>query len=220
MPIRRFGTAPLRTALGAGAALLLSLVIAHTPATQALEPLQYDIGVLEDGDFLFRRGRSLRSLAVLRTGGSGLSHVGIIVHIDERPFVAHAPPGESGSRLEPIEAFLAPDVAADAALFRRASLPADARAEIAAAARALALEGRPFDNALDLSDTSALYCTELALLALRAVEPEATFELRTLRLFGIERQVLTPHDLAAGLQRVAFLRTPPAPHRLHSSSIQ
>jgi len=206
--------------MGVSAALLLALAAAHTPATQELEPLEYDVSVLEDGDFLFRRGRSLRSLAVLRTGGNRFSHVGIVVHMDGKPYVAHAPPGVGGSRVEPIETFLAPDVAEDAALFRRAGLSADVRAKVAVTARAVALEGRPFDDALNLDDASALYCTELALVALRAVEPDASFELRTLRLFGIERQVLMPNDLAAGLRPVAFLRKSPATDRLRSPSFQ
>jgi hypothetical protein len=127
--------------------------------------LHVDGPAFAPGDVVFRRGRSLISRAVLAADGDGeYSHVGLIAVSAGRVWVLHATPDEApdikgGVLAEPLEAFLAPEYASAAALYR----PRDARAGRAAerAAWGWVHARLPFDDAFDFESADKLYCTEL-----------------------------------------------------------
>ena len=117
------------------------------------------------GDVIFRRGRSLVSRAVLSAdGGSEYSHVGLVSVRGNHVWIIHSVPAEpaeprSGVIVEPIQAFLAPERASAAAIYRSRNPQAALRAE--REAWGFARAQIPFDDAFDLSTPNALYCTEL-----------------------------------------------------------
>jgi uncharacterized protein YycO len=129
--------------------------------------LNYDASIFQDGDIIFRRGRSLVSQIVLSADErSPYSHVGLIKLIEGHPFVAHVttsdPPGSPDiARLDPLDSFLSDDRALSAAVFR----VKDTARRFAGAAVDAALsyvEKRvPFDDEMDLRTTDKLYCTEM-----------------------------------------------------------
>ena len=135
--------------------------------------LKYDASVLQTGDIIFRRGRSLVSQLVLSADGrSNYSHVGMIKMIEGRPFVAHVttddPPGSPDiARIEPLDRFLSDDRAVSAAVYRIK----DSARPVAGRAVDIALsfveERVPFDGEMDLRTTDKLYCTEMVWRAFR-----------------------------------------------------
>ena len=122
---------------------------------------------LQNGDLIFRRGRSIESRIVLLTdGNSDYSHVGIIYIKDKKPFVIHSVPGEISEeyeliKMESVEEFLSKEKATRFAVFRLE----DALMNITAAASEFAydcyLKKYCFDNQYDLLSDKKLYCTEL-----------------------------------------------------------
>lgn len=124
-----------------------------------------DPALFQDGDVLFRRGRSVVSRAVLSMDGdSRYSHVGLVERVESGVWILHAAPaaesnGEGGVIVETLQEFLAPDAAAAAALYR----PVQPLAAASAMRTAWSFVRRrtPFDGAFDLSTTDELYCTEL-----------------------------------------------------------
>jgi hypothetical protein len=134
--------------------------------------IHLDESNLAPGDVLFRRGRSLISRAVLAADSEGeYSHVGLVAIVAGRVWVLHATPPEEpdvkgGVIAEPLAAFLAPDQATAAALYR----PRDSEAGPVAERTAWGWVHRkvPFDNAFDLASADRLYCTELVWRAYRS----------------------------------------------------
>jgi hypothetical protein len=134
--------------------------------------IRADESLFAPGDVLFRRGRSLVSRAVLVADGNGeYSHVGLIAVSAGRVWVLHATPPEEpdvrgGVIAEPLAAFLAPDQASAAALYR----PRNGQAGLTAERVAWDWVHRrvPFDSAFDLASANRLYCTELVWRAYRS----------------------------------------------------
>lgn len=149
------------------AAVLLEAppLVGHAPGPPPrLVPIRIEPSAVSPGDLVFRRGRSLVSRAVLSVDGrSEYSHVGIVASAGTSTEVVHAIPPEEGKPggvvAEPLESFLAPELASAAAVYR----PRDSRVGVRAAARAwtYARPRRPFDSGFDLSTPGAVYCTEL-----------------------------------------------------------
>jgi hypothetical protein len=128
--------------------------------------LHYDVTALETGDFVFRRGRSLISQMVLSAdSSSSYSHVGIIMIIEGNAFVAHTttgePPIEDVARVEPLDVFLRDDRASAAAVYRLKDSARHFAVKAVEAALSFAEKRVPFDDALDLSTSDKLYCTEM-----------------------------------------------------------
>jgi Permuted papain-like amidase enzyme, YaeF/YiiX, C92 family len=127
--------------------------------------LRFEATEFAAGDVIFRRGRSLVSRVVLAAdGGSEYSHVGLVSMVDGKVWVLHAVPPEEpeqqgGVVAEPLSAFLEPDKAAAAGLYRSR----DAGAALAAerAAWRFVRARIPFDSSFDLSTPGELYCTEM-----------------------------------------------------------
>lgn len=132
-------------------------------------------GSLQNGDLVFRRGRSAESYVVLLTGHkSAYSHVGIITLEGSTAWVIHAVPGENGKgpdyvRRETVADFLTPEKASRFAVYR-ADFPPETRNRAAERAYAFFREHRLFDDRYDLKSDDKLYCTELVLKAFRQAE--------------------------------------------------
>lgn len=128
---------------------------------------------LQNGDLIFRRGRSVESqIVLLSDGDSDYSHVGIIYIKNKEPFVIHSVPAENGEeyeliKMEGIKEFLSEDKATRFAVFRLE----DSLINIAATASKFAydcyLKKYYFDNQYDLLSDKKLYCTELIWKAYR-----------------------------------------------------
>ncbi len=129
--------------------------------------IHYPPGALQEGDLVFRRGPSLLSRIVLAADSeSAYSHVGLVGVLDGSPWVIHTSTGEStppeeGIRVEPLDHFLAPDRAQEAALYRLKPQFRDFAAGGVRQALEYARDQVPFDGEFNLETTGKLYCTEL-----------------------------------------------------------
>lgn len=157
-------------------------------------PVAVDENVVRPADLVFRRGSGLLSRAVLAGDNeSRYSHVGLAFVRDGRRMVVHAAPGEPGVRTVSLSDFLAE--AEDATLRRVAHLSSAAAARIVSAA--LAYDGRPFDNRLDLESDTTLYCTELVLRAFDAAGVRLGVMPRTVSIPYAPTHVLMPSQMLA-----------------------
>jgi uncharacterized protein YycO len=122
---------------------------------------------LQNGDLIFRRGRSIESQIVLLTDrNSKYSHVGIIYLKDKKPFVVHSVPSENGTeyeliKMERVEKFLSEDKAAQFAVFRLEDSLMNTTRVASEFAYNYYLNKFRFDNQYDLNSDTKLYCTEL-----------------------------------------------------------
>ena len=125
---------------------------------------------LQNGDLIFRRGRSVESHVVLASDHkSNFSHVGIIYIENHVPFVIHAVPGENKGgkdyiKKELVEDFLLPDKASEFAIYRT-DFPQEINDQAAINAHLYYLHKLIFDDKYDLSTDDKLYCTELIIKA-------------------------------------------------------
>ena len=122
-----------------------------------------DTTEIRNGDLIFRRGTSVRSLAVIAANHDKYSHVGIIVKTNNKWFVIHAVPGETDNdkdtvKIESISNYLSSDKCEAAKIYRITQNDSIANAS---AQYAMTKIGKPFDDQFDISDTSSYYCTEL-----------------------------------------------------------
>lgn len=133
---------------------------------------------LQDGDLAFRRTTGMLGQVVRASDRAGdFSHVGIVRLTEHGPMVVHATPdggqGHDGVVVDLLAQYME-EPGTDAVGFYRYRIAstgamqrlADARAAtVSAHATRWAVEAAarrvPFDGALDLSDSSAVYCTEL-----------------------------------------------------------
>lgn len=138
---------------------------------------------LENGDLIFRRGRSVESHAVLMADKDGeFSHVGIICKENSQIYVIHAVPGESKGKQDYIkkdklEDFLQPERASRFAVYR-----SDFSKKIKMNAVNYALDCYKkkliFDDKYDLSTDDKLYCTEFIYKAFKTAG-NRSFTLKT-----------------------------------------
>ena len=160
--------------MGLGSLALLSLSSPPPPDAEAKSGrwrVRFEEARFTSGDLVFRRGRSLVSRVVLAVdGGSEYSHVGLVSVIGGQVWVLHAVPPEEPERkggvlAEPLSAFLAPDKATAAGLYRPRDAGAAAVAE--GAAWRFVRARVPFDSAFDLATSNEMYCTEMVWRAYR-----------------------------------------------------
>lgn len=204
--IRLFGAACALVALGPA-----SMTVSDAPG------LAYDAASVRTGDMVFRRGRSTASAVVaVLDPTTPFSHVGIVIVRKDGPWVVHAapPPDQdtAGVRIEPLAAFLRPDLAETAALLRREPLE-DEQAE-RVAEHALRYMGRAFDGLLDSQSAVQLYCTEFVALAFADAGLDLDVTPHTLRTPLGVRTVLRPSDLLASpmLREIPFIHSVPSDH--------
>ncbi len=183
--------------------LLLALCITLLPACTEKSRTSLDITEKDarEGDLAFRRGVSRHSRAVGMVS-TQYSHVGIVVDSGGGNLrVVHAVAGEprfpgdrDSVRMDRLADFYRADRAEAGCLMR----PADKKAAHIAAQTALKLwrRGTPFDGAFDETDTTAMYCTELAAYAYRLAGHDiAGKRRRTLPLPWTHESCITPDQL-------------------------
>ena len=131
--------------------------------------LPVDSTLLQAGDLVFRRGTSLASKAVLMADSAGVySHVGIVVRHHGGWAVVHAVPGERDDngpdtvKVERLTAFFMPSRAEHGAV-ARVAVDSGSLEQAANNALAFAAHRTAFDHDYNLSDSTAIYCTELAI---------------------------------------------------------
>jgi hypothetical protein len=156
---------------------------------------------LQNGDLIFRRGRSVESHAVLITDSkSRFSHVGIICIENETPFVIHAVPGKNKSgpdyiRKEKVQEFLAPENASEFSIYR-SIFSKEINTKAAQIANHLYNKKILFDKSFDLTTTDQIYCTELVLIAFQGASNHE-LDLNTTQLnvlFG-KLEILMPGNI-------------------------
>jgi len=119
------------------------------------------------GDLIFRRTDGLLGNVVLASDrASEFSHVGIIVSVRPEVSVVHAEPGSTqrgrgGVERVSLAAFLTAPEVTGVAIYRLRPKNTDASQRAVTWALDQARRHTPFDGALNLSDTTAVYCTEL-----------------------------------------------------------
>lgn len=198
---RRASKLLLAAGLALAAFLAVGVAASHTVTPSAPLPvIAIQAADLQSGDLIFRRGRDLMSGIVLaQKEGAHFSHVGVIVREGADAFVVHAIPAdgnapESGVVKESLQSFVADDLASAIAIYRAPLLTAAQRAAVQG--QVLHQIGKPFDTGFAMSDDSSLYCTELAVKALRAGGQKLT-QLKTLTVGVIAEPVIAPDALAA-----------------------
>ena len=123
---------------------------------------------LQNGDLVFRQGRSVESYAVnMADSQKEFSHVGIVVVVYGKTYIVHAVPADTKQdkayvKMETPDQFLAPDKATRCAVYRSAFSPAQLETVSRQALNFYTLR-YTFDDEFDLSTTTKLYCTELVL---------------------------------------------------------
>jgi len=178
--------------------LLSEYMIFRSGNTCNLKVLDYVI--LQDGDLVFRRGKSLESFAVAKAErNSTFSHIGLIIMEEGKPFVIHIEPGESSLKndpvkKEPLHSFLQSDKASHFAIYR-SHLDRKSLARVTAQAKTFYYKKCRFDNYYDLTTDQNLYCTELVLKAYRQGDQKINTLLRRLDEVNIlvtRRKILMP----------------------------
>lgn len=166
------------------------------------DPVQITrLDLLQEGDLVLRRGRGWRADVVYAASSFEMTHVGILVADGDGSWsVIHAaPPGSEspgGVRSEPLLQFAAEDQAKQVS-FERLQSGRALIDRMVSFARAAARQNIPFDDAFDLSDQRALYCTEFIWwISNRAGYPlPARLTRVTAGIF--DGRYMTPRDLLA-----------------------
>ncbi len=122
---------------------------------------------LQDGDLVFRKGRSIESQVVLIADRkSSYSHVGVVCILNNIPYVINAVPDESSDgiayiKMEKLSVFFSAENASIGSIFRLKKQFAN-RAKLAALkAKSFYDIKLVFDGAFDMKSDDKLYCTEL-----------------------------------------------------------
>ena len=156
-------------------------------------PPEIPISDLRSGDIAFRLGRTLESRAIATEGG--YSHVGIILGKDSMFQVVHIEPSRNGSELikyESLERFFHPDNASSGAVMRVEDLDS---AQLATVENYLfSCKNISFDHDYKLSDTTQMYCTELAFRAFSEIGIDITNGIRH-RVPLAQEEVILPADI-------------------------
>lgn len=156
---------------------------------------------VQNGDLIFRRGRSVESQAVLLSDRkSSFSHVGMVYLENEIPYVIHAVPGENNGspdfiKMEQLDEFLSPEKAADFAVYR-SDFPMEQCT--AAAQNALIYFRRKivFDGNYNLQTSDRLYCTELVMKAYeQAIHQSLNLQTTHLKFLFRNMNVLLPGNI-------------------------
>jgi len=178
---------------------------------QSQKPDQEAIRVVtfQDGDLIFRQGRSPESFLVcLADKEHDFSHLGLVVMEENQPFVIHAVPAETKktpSRVikEPVQAFLNDSMASHWAVYR-SKFPLPELHTVAVKAREFFDRNIEFDDDYDLKTDGRLYCSELVLKAYQVagLDP-GKYPQRELRFVLGTKKILFP---SAFIQSPDFFR--------------
>lgn len=194
-------TQKMKTISLIGFSLIFLLLLFVNQQFKGNEKLYLSEISLQNGDLIFRRGRSLESQAVLISDyNSRFSHVGIIYIDNKIPYVIHAVPGEINGKpdfikKEKLTDFLTPEKAADFALYR-SDFDIEKRDSAALNALAFFQKNLVFDSNYNLDTNDQLYCTELVMKAFeKAVHHSLNFGTTRLNLLFRKVNVLMPGNI-------------------------
>lgn len=155
--------------------VIICLLLVACGQQQTESSLSVDVKLLQEGDLILRRGRSVSSRAVVRADRQSnvYSHIGVLVCDSSQWFVIHCVPGEAEEtngeeiiKCDSLALFLRCDRAEAGAVFRY-DTTAEVRTAVAADARRFLQSKVPFDRRYLCSDTTQLYCTEMVELLYR-----------------------------------------------------
>lgn len=157
---------------------------------------------LQNGDLIFRRGRSIESqIVLLSDGNSEYSHVGIIYIKNKKPFVIHSVPRENSEeyeliKMESVEVFLSKDKATRFAVFRLEDTLMSISAMASDFAYNCYLRKYCFDNQYDLLTDKKLYCTELIWKAYKNAGLDIVQNrLRDINVIIINKKIIMPSSI-------------------------
>lgn len=159
----------------------------------AATPPEIPISNLRSGDIAFRLGRMLESRVIATEGG--YSHVGIVIRHDSTLQIAHIEPSRGGSELtkyESLEQFFHPQNASSGAVMRIEGLGSDQQASVEN--YLFSCKNISFDHDYKLSDTTQMYCTELAFRAFSEIGIDITNGIRH-RVPLAQEEVILPADI-------------------------
>ena len=160
----------------------------------AATPPEIPISNIRSGDIVFRLGRTLESRAIAADGG--YSHVGIIIRNDSTLQVAHIEPSRNGSELtkyESLEQFFHPKNATSGAVMRIEGLGSEQQASVEN--YLFSCKNITFDHDYKLSDTTQMYCTELAFRTFSEIGIDITNGIRH-RVPLAQEEVILPADIS------------------------
>ena len=148
---------------------------------------------LRSGDIAFRLGRTLESRVIATEGG--YSHVGIVIRHDSTLQIVHIEPSRGGSELtkyESLEQFFHPQNATSGAVMRIEGLNSEQQAIVEN--YLFSCKNITFDHDYKLSDTTQMYCTELAFRAFSEIGIDITNGIRH-RVPLAQEEVILPTDI-------------------------
>ena len=157
-------------------------------------PPEIPIYNLRSGDLVFRLGRTLESRAIATEGG--YSHVGIIIGKDSTFQVVHIEPSRNGSELikyESLEQFFHSQNATSGAVMRIEGLNSEQQAIVEN--YLFSCKNISFDHDYKLSDTTQMYCTELAFRTFSEIGIDITNGIRH-RVPLAQEEVILPADIS------------------------
>lgn len=192
--------AVLRLAIAATLAALMTVPASSLDRAQRIETAEIDTSRLQSGDLVFRAGRGWEADAVRTASFTRFSHVGLIERTaNGAVFVIHAAPPEHGGHgvveRVPLAMFNDPGLASDIVFYRPTELSVADRESAVAAARTFAARRVPFDADFDITDNSALYCTEMVLEAFVAAGSTIELSAPETSRAAIIRSIVFPADL-------------------------
>lgn len=186
--------------------LLLAASAALSACSRQPEPRILPEAELREGDLAFRCGLGFFSRAVTAAEDAGVySHVGVVVRDGDSWQVVHAVPAErefkgdfDRVKKEDLAVFYGPDRACRGCLVHTGLADGASLAALRCAALAAARDSIPFDNAYDLADSAAVYCTEFVWRLYRAAGIDLSEgRRRSIHLLQIDGDILLPEHLLA-----------------------
>ncbi|MDR2834845.1 MAG: hypothetical protein LBV69_01400 [Bacteroidales bacterium] len=179
---------------------LFSLVSCSLRTDEIIER-NFDDICLQDGDLVFRKGKSVTSRLVLAAKkDNNFSHVGIVAKIDNSFKIIHCVPddfensdGEEIIKCENLEKFFSFDNAVTGAVFRLENFDT---ISLLASKKAVEFFNQKikFDHDLDLKDSSKMYCTELIFCCFNSIGVDITKGQRTV-FPTVKKEFLFPNDI-------------------------
>lgn len=183
--------------------LLLCLLPACNRHQSTLpEPsIAIDTSLLQEGDLIFRKGRGLESQVVVAADkGASYSHVGLLIHMDNRWWVLHAVPGEEAEsngkqvvKKDTLALFIQSDRCIQACILRY-DTSIQALETVKKEGLRLFEKEMPFDHSYSISDTTKMYCTEFVCYLYRFIGVDLS-EGRCHRFPMLKEPIVYPIDL-------------------------